>query len=356
MSRSPLSVLVWVDTRGGEALPRVTDELAALDAVTELEVHVEFETPWGELGPALLRHRPDVFHFIGHGTDRGGLLTWDGAGGGNRERSPDEIRTRLSAAPSGGPSGLFLNACHSARWAPTLIPPAGGWVVATRSEVYDDVAAMFAPAFYRHFVVPDSTVEHSLRMGVAELLDEGFDADVMQHSIWTEKSLLPKPGDTAQQINQLLWTVFNRSAFRDSMIRELSFQDLDQALEDVLTALGTGRLFTRDDRSRPFASFDPRLLGDPQVMRFVQQAGRRVQDARLSLRSLQFEFPNTDHVVAGVCGMEPAERRRFVAMLDDVDDKRNAVLREANTYMRRHHQQTFDLIRRSSSTLGGGGY
>ncbi|HEX6869114.1 MAG TPA: CHAT domain-containing protein [Candidatus Limnocylindrales bacterium] len=136
----------------GEPL-RLDEEMRAIDrALREAEYRDRFEVEqrWavriGDLQEALLRVRPDIVHFSGHGADSSEIVLQDESGVGR-------------VVPADALSGLFsvlrddircvvLNACYSEGQA-RAIAESIDCVIGMTNAIGDEAAVLFATGFYR---------------------------------------------------------------------------------------------------------------------------------------------------------------------------------------------------------------
>jgi len=137
--------MAWVSTTGQRL-----DTGAEIEAFGKLarDTGMEFipvvDAPYSDLPHALAKHRPDIFHFIGHGNSAGELILSDKIGNEHPVSTAD-LAASLRAA--GGVEGVVLNACHSGV-ASHAAAPRGGWVIAMDKTIVDDAAIEFTHAFY----------------------------------------------------------------------------------------------------------------------------------------------------------------------------------------------------------------
>ncbi len=108
----------------------------------ELEPHPAGSV--GELQESLLRHRPHILHFSGHGEDEA-LLVDDG--GGSRRVPAAAFAALVGHFQTRGLCCVFLNACHSEQQA-REIARSIDYVVGMSRTIDDREAIAFATAFY----------------------------------------------------------------------------------------------------------------------------------------------------------------------------------------------------------------
>lgn len=112
---------------------------------TDVVVESEWAVQPQELQQALLRHRPDVVHFSGHGAPNA-CLVLEGDNG-PVEVSQDAL-TGLFRALGESVRLVVLNACHSHSQAEALAPVVGS-AIGMRTAVTDDAAIAFSASFYQ---------------------------------------------------------------------------------------------------------------------------------------------------------------------------------------------------------------
>jgi hypothetical protein len=132
---------------------RLDEEIRSIDqALRQTEFRDRFDirphlaVRVGDIQDLLLRHRPDIVHFSGHGSESSEIILQDSAGMGR-------------VVPAGGLSALFsvlkdnircvvLNACYTEGQAAAIAQHID--CVVGMSRAFADVAAIsFATAFYR---------------------------------------------------------------------------------------------------------------------------------------------------------------------------------------------------------------
>lgn len=161
-----------------DAEVRAIDErLRQGEAGGRFELRQQWAVRSGDLVAALLRHRPAIVHFAGHGDADGALIVEDFAGLAATVR-PAALAALLAAAP--GVRGVVLNACWSDMQAAALLPHVE-WVVGMAQEVADSAAVDFAPGFYRGLAA-GQTVATAVALGRAQVLLSAVDPDLAAES------------------------------------------------------------------------------------------------------------------------------------------------------------------------------
>jgi len=150
---------------------RLDAEVRAIDAALRPEgapPRYELRQQWavrsGDLVAALLRHRPAVVHFAGHGADDGRLVVEDGAGHAAL-LPPAGVAALFDGVP--GVQIVVLNACWSDVQAEALLPRVQT-VVGMADAVRDDAAIAFADGFYRGLAAGEA-VASAVALGKAQI-------------------------------------------------------------------------------------------------------------------------------------------------------------------------------------------
>ena len=142
-----------------------------------LEVRTADAVRLDDLQSALLRHRPAIAHFSGHGSASAGILLTDDLG--HARPAPPDALSDLFRILRGGLRCVVLNACFTdeqARAIAAHVP----YVVGMRGRVLDDAAIRFAAGFYQG-IAHAKSVRVSFELGRNRLDLHGHaDADVPQ--------------------------------------------------------------------------------------------------------------------------------------------------------------------------------
>ena len=156
---------------------RLDKEVRAIDGVLRLTEHgarVHLEQQWavqvGDLQDSLLRHKPTLVHFSGHGSVDSLLLE---DAGGQAHSVPGKLLERLFGMFREHVRCVVLNCCHSADQA-DAIASIVDCVVGMATTVSDQGAIRFAVGFYRG-LAGGRSVEASFEHGCleAELFEPG---------------------------------------------------------------------------------------------------------------------------------------------------------------------------------------
>jgi hypothetical protein len=98
-----------------------------------------------DLAHYLLRHRPAIAHFSGHGTAADGLVVCDDRR--DARLVPPDVLAELFGILSGGLRCVVLNACYSAEQARAIAEHVP-FVVGMRKWIDDEAAILFSAGFY----------------------------------------------------------------------------------------------------------------------------------------------------------------------------------------------------------------
>ncbi len=112
----------------------------------EFEVEDALAVRVGDLQDLLLRHRPQIVHFCGHGSGQQGLV-FEGNDGGEQWVRAEALSEmfRLFAKDVGC---VLLNACYSEEQADAIVCHID-YVIGVKQEIRDDAAIAFSKGFYR---------------------------------------------------------------------------------------------------------------------------------------------------------------------------------------------------------------
>ena len=132
----------------GEEYRHVDAAVRTSDNAGRFEFHFAHEVRAGELGPALLRHRPHIVHFSGHGSASGELLLPD-ASGQAAPAKPEKLAQLFDVVGRDlSIRCVVLNACYSEALAKALAAQVD-CVIGVPTALKDKVAVAFAGAFYQ---------------------------------------------------------------------------------------------------------------------------------------------------------------------------------------------------------------
>ena len=176
-----------------------------LDHVKEgnVELNILTSVTVDSLQMALVRYRPDLVHFVGHGVydqeKQSGVLLVEDENGHGRPLYSESIRSLLADQSV---RAVVLNGCHTGSAgssqdvttgiAGMLVEAGIPLVVATLREVWDDAALLFSRSFYGTLAA-GTTLEAALAQSRKRLDLEGFD--------WTIYALYA----STSQLNQVMF-------------------------------------------------------------------------------------------------------------------------------------------------------
>lgn len=124
----------------------------------------------GDLQAALLRHKPDIVHFSGHGSPSGGIILEDDTG--NRKVVSREALADLFRILKDNLRVVVLNACYAKDQAQALTSTID-FTIGMNAAIEDNGAIVFAAHFYQSLAFGRS-VEKSFELAVNQLSIEGI--------------------------------------------------------------------------------------------------------------------------------------------------------------------------------------
>ena len=159
----------------------------------DLRLVSEWAIKPGDLQQAILRHRPNIIHFSGHGigdnkgtgSDRdislaadvhGGIVLQDANGNPklvNAAALADLFGTMLEHKDI-NIEVVILNACHQEEQAKAIAKHVP-YVIGTNDAINDNVAIEFSTGFYRGISAKDSKVEFAFRLARNNIMLEGLE-------------------------------------------------------------------------------------------------------------------------------------------------------------------------------------
>jgi hypothetical protein len=164
------TILVMSANPVGQQSLRLDEERRAIDravspAGDRLEVRTADAVRLDDLQPALLRHRPVIAHFSGHGSASAGILVVDDDG---RARPvPPDALIELFRILSRHVRCVVLNACYTDEQARAIVAHVP-CVVGMHHRVPDRTAIRFAAAFYEGIAYGES-VRVAFELGLNSL-------------------------------------------------------------------------------------------------------------------------------------------------------------------------------------------
>lgn len=153
---APIVILFWASNPIDSSRLRLDEEVRTIDErlrSSEFRDLFDLETQWavriGDLSEGLLRYRPTIVHFSGHGNPTGEVLL-ERADGTAGPVSPSALAGLFAAvsADEHRPRVVVFNACFSEATAEAVAPHVD-CVVGTTAAIGDQAAISFAGGFYR---------------------------------------------------------------------------------------------------------------------------------------------------------------------------------------------------------------
>lgn len=180
----PITVLFWaanpVDTaplRLDEEVRTIDERLRASEHRDRFDLRSQWAVRYSDLSEGLLRYRPEIVHFSGHG-DPSGLLLFESDAGHSQTVSVDALAELFRLAGDEVRCVVF-NACYSAEQA-SAVAETVDCVVGTTRAIEDRSALAFAAGFYRALGY-GRDVQTAFEMGRNEISIAGLtDDDVPQ--------------------------------------------------------------------------------------------------------------------------------------------------------------------------------
>jgi hypothetical protein len=326
------TIAIW--NCADEALGWAEDECSRIEMHRSSEtdvVRVPQKITWDGLAAYLRSVDPTIFHFIGHGTDRGELWVHDP--GGFARGTDSVLRLLRSAAPS--LEGVYLSGCYTARAIPDSLDrhvPSGGWVVGTADAVDDDMAAAFSGRFYDQLL--DGVGDPRRAFEDAKAYIEGDFGETSPHRVWIGLSSLPAVPEMARTVLTALRGIFDRPAMQVQMSQEFSFEELESAVLDMGHALGTGEVRSRRDQAIITSlSFPPQWMYEPQIANFVSETRRDLTAIRRGLDQLRVGTGGAARLYGLGDFDKTVSLRTWMRRVNSIDKRRNHILEMMNSLL-----------------------
>lgn len=130
----------------GEEVQEISRSLNQSPKRSHFQIEQEWALTMEELSQALLRHRPTIVHFCGHGDENGSVMLADSSG---RVRSlpSDTLAEIFGLSVRDGLRCVVLNSCYSAQQGPAIASMVD-FVVGTSGKIPDKAARAFSSGFY----------------------------------------------------------------------------------------------------------------------------------------------------------------------------------------------------------------
>lgn len=153
VATEPIKILFLAANPADTAQLRLDEEVRAIDQALRLaefrdifEIHQHWAVRISDLQELLLRHRPHIVHFSGHGSTQGEILLEDDFNE-SKPVSPESLG-KLFALLKDNIRCVLLNACYSQIQAEAIAEHID-FVVGMSTAIGDNAAITFATAFYR---------------------------------------------------------------------------------------------------------------------------------------------------------------------------------------------------------------
>lgn len=232
-----------------------------------------FATRWDDIQEALLRHKPHIVHFSGHGSKAEEISVMDDSGANHPVDKEslvelfDILRDNIRI--------VLLNACYSKPQA-EAISQIIDYTVGMNKAIGDKAAIAFAGAFYRA-LSSDKSVRDAFRLGQNKLRGAKIAGADTPELIWREGV---NPAEPFLRQKQMI-----RGDYANDLTSALTHLATGEFDEDeqqlVRTAFGTRIIFQPDDTVERGGE-----AGDPLRITAYKSAVHIKGDAQ-SLRSLQ---------------------------------------------------------------------
>lgn len=209
----------------GKEAREIMERLRAAHQGSQFEFVQEWAVRVGDLQAALLRHRPHIVHFSGHGRGEGDAFSRSGpASDPNRDMLSDgvyagdndgeilvedDVTGKARPLPAPALAKLFklvrgircvvLNACHSVSQADAICEHVDA-VISMRRTIRDDAAVHFAWAFYQGLGFGES-LDNAFELGKNQIELAGFDDSEVPQFLTREtresvRPIAPGSGDS----------------------------------------------------------------------------------------------------------------------------------------------------------------
>jgi hypothetical protein len=171
-----IKVLFLAANPSGTSGLALDEEIREIDAKirgAEHRDHLQLLSHWAvrldDLSGFLLRHRPEVVHFSGHGAKSGAILLV--GGDGQAKAVPPDALAGLFRVLKDNLRVVVLNACYSAAQAKAIVKEID-CAVGMSDSIDDEHAIAFAAEFYQALAFGRS-VQEAFDLGVVRLIGEG---------------------------------------------------------------------------------------------------------------------------------------------------------------------------------------
>jgi hypothetical protein len=156
--------------RLGEESREIEARIRAAEHRNRFKVVKEFSVRVSDITERMLRHKPTIVHFSGHGSRLGGLIFENDAGKGQEVSS--EALVRMFKVFNRSVRCIVLNACYSEATA-SLFKEHIDCVVGMSKAIGDKAAINFAWSFYQALAYAED-LQTAFDLAVAQLHAEGL--------------------------------------------------------------------------------------------------------------------------------------------------------------------------------------
>ena len=139
----------------------------------QIDVYLEWGVRIGDIRRAMLKYRPNLVHFSGHGIENKGIALED-EGGKAKIVSGESLASLFKLFPE--VECVLLNACYSETQAKAIAQHVS-CVIGVKQAIGDEIAIKFALGFYDAIGAGES-IEFAYHMGRNSIEMEGFTVDL----------------------------------------------------------------------------------------------------------------------------------------------------------------------------------
>lgn len=172
-----IKVLFLAANPAGTTKLALDDEIRAIDEKLRgseyrdrLDLVSHWAVRWNDLSGILMRQRPGIVHFSGHGAEKTGEIVLVGDGGTSRPVAHEAL-AGLFRVLKGNVRVVVLNACYTGSLAKAIVREID-CAIGMSDKIGDDAAIAFAAWFYEALGYGKS-VQDAYELGVIRLIGEG---------------------------------------------------------------------------------------------------------------------------------------------------------------------------------------
>ena len=139
-------------------------------------LQTELATNISSLQAALLKHKPCIVHFSGHGAEKGGILLQDDKGS-SIEVPPMALKNLFQILQKKfSINAVVLNACHSSVQAQAIAEHVP-YVIGMKAGIYDSASIEFSRAFYMAMASENDDVVFAFDIACNNIALTGIEGD-----------------------------------------------------------------------------------------------------------------------------------------------------------------------------------